>query len=94
MGIVYRKKGDTVARRIAGETLLVPIRGELANMQRIFTLNPVAEYIWQQLDGAHDLEQIQHALANEFEVDDNQAAADLHRFIAELVAADLVVEAA
>ena len=37
---IYQHSPDVVARQILGETLLVPIRGELADLQRIFALNP------------------------------------------------------
>jgi hypothetical protein len=47
--MVYRKKKDLVTREIAGETLIVPTRGNLADMQRIFALNGVAGFIWQHL---------------------------------------------
>ncbi len=47
----FKKKEEIVSREIAGETILVPIKGKLADMQRIFALENVSEYIWQQLDG-------------------------------------------
>jgi hypothetical protein len=48
--MVYRKKKDLVTREIAGETLIVPTRGNLADMQRIFALDGVAAFIWQHLE--------------------------------------------
>lgn len=42
---VYRHSGDVVNRQILGDTLLVPVRGKLADLQRIFALNPVARHI-------------------------------------------------
>jgi hypothetical protein len=92
--VIFKKIDDVIARQIAGETLLVPIRGELADMQKIFALNPVAEYIWQQLDGRQSLAQISQGLLARFEVAEEQAEADLAEFIAELLAAGLIVEVA
>ena len=92
--MILKKIDDVIARQIAGETLLVPIRGELADMQKIFALNPVAEYIWQQLDGRQSLVQISQGLLARFEVAEEQAEADLAEFIAELLAAGLIVEVA
>jgi len=60
---IYRKKEDTVTRQIAGETLLVPIRSQVADMRNIFALtHHSAEYIWRQLDGKQNLEQMHQGI--------------------------------
>jgi methyltransferase-like protein len=91
---VYRKKEDIVARQIAGETLLIPIRGHLADMQRLFALNRVAEYIWQQLDGKQNLQAIADGVLAAFEVQEEQAAADIREFVGQLMEADIIEEVA
>jgi hypothetical protein len=90
MTAVYRKKDDLLVRRIAGETLIVPIRGKLADMQRIFALNPVAEFVWEQLDGKRDLDAIRAAIVAGFAVETARAEADLRELVTQLVEADLV----
>jgi hypothetical protein len=87
---VFRKKKEIVARRIAGETILVPITGKLANMQRIFSLNPVGEYIWHQLDGKKNLKEIGEGIIFTFDVNKEQADIDIEEFIVELTKADLI----
>lgn len=90
---IYRKKEDSVTRRIADETLLVPIRSHLADMQRIFALDSqVAEYIWQQLDGKRNLEKIHRGILTQFEAENGQAASDLREFISQLLEAGLIEE--
>ena len=89
---IYRKKEDVVTRQIAGETLLVPIRDQVADMQRIFALNPVAEYIWQRLDGKQNLEQIHSGITDNFEVEKGEAASDLEEFMVQLLEAGIVEE--
>jgi len=91
--MAYRKKEDIVARSIAGEDLLIPIRGKLADMQRIFSLNPVAEFVWKQLDEAQDVESLSNSVVEEFEVCGADAQRDVKAFLNDLVNADLVVEA-
>jgi len=88
----YRRNSDVVSRQVLGERLLVPIRGQLADLQQVFMLNPAAEYIWQQLDGEHDLTAIRDGIAAEFEVGAEQAEADLTEFVAQLRAAGLISE--
>ncbi|OPX33795.1 MAG: hypothetical protein B1H12_11235 [Desulfobacteraceae bacterium 4484_190.2] len=70
----FHRKDDIVTRQVAGETLLVPIYGDLANMERIFSLDPVAAFIWEQLDGEKSLEGIRDSLLNAFEVENMSEA--------------------
>jgi hypothetical protein len=88
---VFKKNDNIVTRRIADELFLVPVRGELANMQKIFTLNPVAEYIWQELD-RKNLNDICGGVTSAFNVKKEQAESDIQDFIAELLEADLIRE--
>ena len=92
MSTVYVKSEDVVARQIAGETLLVPVRGDLAGLQRIFALDKVSQFIWERLDGQSDLPEICSAVVAEFEVSQGRAQADAERFIAELLDAGLIAE--
>jgi hypothetical protein len=92
LGTVYRRSSDLIERQVLDDTLLVPLRGELADLQRIFALNPAAQHIWAQLDGEHDLAAVRDSLVARFEVEPEQAEADLVEFIAQLSAAGLIVE--
>lgn len=89
---VFRKNKDIVTRRITGELFIVPVRGKLADMQRIFTLNPVAEYIWDALDGHTRVEEIRKGIVSVFEVEETEAASDIDDFITELLKAELIRE--
>ena len=89
---IYHKKEDIVTRQIAEETLLVPIRSQVADMQNIFALNPVAEYIWRQLDVKQSLEDIHQGIMDNFQVEDGQAGSDLEEFITQLLEAGLIEE--
>ena len=89
----FTKNENIVRRDIADETILVPIRGNLADMQRIFTLDAVADFIWKQLDGKQTLGEIHTAILKNFDVEADQAALDLNEFIDELQKANLINEA-
>lgn len=91
-GKIFKKKKEIVSREIAGETILVPISGKLADMQRIFSLNPVAEYIWNQLNGERNLQEISSSIPSVFDVNKEQAYADVQEFIAELLKEDLITQ--
>jgi methyltransferase-like protein len=89
-GKPFRKTTNIVSRKIAGETILVPITGRLADMQRIFSLNPVAEFIWEQMDGNKKLAEIHDDILNHFHVEKEQAELDIKEFISDLIKEGLI----
>lgn len=91
---VYRKKDEIVARKIADETILVPIRGNLADMQRIFSLNPVAEFIWTHIEKEIPVEEILNLVINEFDVQEEKAEEDLFELIDDLLTENLIEQVA
>lgn len=88
----YSKKEEVVSREIAGETILVPVRGKLADMQKIFSLNQTAEYIWQNLDGKKKLNDILEGVLSQFDVNKEEAEKDMFEFVTELINANLIEE--
>jgi len=91
---VFDKTNNIVSRRIAGDLFLVPISGDLANMQKIFALSAVAEFIWDKLDGQMNLNEIHRDLMDRFDVSEEQAGADIKEFVTELLKEGLAREAA
>lgn len=90
----FRKKDEIIARKIADETILVPIRGKLADMQRIFSLNPVAEFIWTQIESESAIGNILNLVINEFDVEAEKAEEDLLALIDDLLAENLIEQVA
>jgi hypothetical protein len=90
LSTVFSRQPDIVPRVIAGETILVPVRGELARLQQIFVLNPVGEHIWHQLDGERGSNAILHSVVEVFEIKEDDARSDLLAFLAELEDAGLI----
>src|SRR5262249_46461057 len=86
----FRKNHHVVVRQIADETLLVPIRGKLADMQVLFVLEGVGEYIGQTLAASPALSAIRDQIARRFAVTPEQAEADLRDFVQELLEAQLI----
>jgi len=89
---VFVKNEEVISRKIAGETILVPVCGKLADMRRIFTLNPVAEYIWHRIDGKNSIEHIGNTIVSAFAVDRESAENDAEEFITALLKEHLVIE--
>lgn len=88
--IRYRKRPNFIAREIAGETLLVPVTGKVADLQRVIALNGVGAFIWEQLEQPRDLEGIVTALVDAFEVDSETARKDAVEFIDQMKSAAVI----
>jgi len=81
---IYRRNENFVFRRIEGETILVPIRGNVGDLDCIYSLNPVAAMVWERLDGSADLKAIQDIIAEQYDVSADEVRTDLLSFINEM----------
>jgi len=88
----YQKDAAIVAREIAGELILVPIRAHADELDSIFTLNETGAWIWEQLDGKKSLADISEGLHSEFEVNIETAQQDLLEIIQNLEAIQAVAK--
>ena len=74
----YVDRGDDgksfVTRRIAGETILVPVTGHVADLDAIYTLNEVGSFIWHLIDGRRSAQAIAEAVSAEYDVTLERAA--------------------
>jgi hypothetical protein len=86
----YVKTGEFVTRAIAGELIVVPITAGVGDLDSIYTLNEVGAAIWELIDGTTTVEGIVSAVAREFEVDTDQAKADVLEFVTSLAEAGLI----
>jgi len=84
LGQIYRRNDNFVFRRIEGETILVPIRGNVGDLDCIYSLNSVGALVWEHLDGSQDLDAIKTRIMAEYDVCDNDVQADLLSFINEM----------
>lgn len=86
----YQRSSEVVCREVGGESILVPIRNRVGDLESIFVLSPVAARIWSLLDRAVSADQIIDAICTEFEVDRETASADVNELLASLEVASLV----
>jgi hypothetical protein len=90
MSVGYRTASHVVTRQVAGERLLVPLRGSIADLRRIHVLNEVGEFVWLRLDGAHDVSRLVAEVTQAFHVPSAQAEQDIVAFLDELRSQGLV----
>jgi hypothetical protein len=82
-GSLYKKNPDIVCRRVATEIILVPIRNNVREVG-LYSLNEVAAFVWDRLDGKHTLADLAREVVDEFDVDDSKARGDIETLLAKL----------
>jgi hypothetical protein len=90
VAVCFRKKGEFVTRSIAGETVVVPVRGQVGDLDAIYNLNEVGAFIWEQVDGRKSVSQVVEAVRGEFDVALEQAEKETTEFIAALETAGMI----
>lgn len=90
VAVSLRKKGDFVTRSIAGETVVVPVKGQVGDLNAIYNLNEVGAFIWEQIDGRKTAIEFVEAVRGEFEVAPEEAEKETLEFIAALESAGMI----
>jgi methyltransferase-like protein len=70
-----------VTRKTGNEYVLVPVANNIADMNSVYTLNETGAFIWEQIDGIKNIEEVIDALIKEYETDNKTASEDVFTFI-------------
>jgi len=73
-----------VSREISGETLAVPVRHGVGDLDSVYTFNELGARLWLQLEQGRTSEELAEWVRANYEVTAEQAFADVARFVAEL----------
>ena len=63
---IPRRSDTFVSRKLGEETIVVPVRAGVANLESIFTMNAVGSTIWNRIDGVATLDELSRVVAREF----------------------------
>ena len=77
----YAKDTDLVTRSIAGETIIVPIKNKVGDLDAIYTLNEVGSTIWELIDGKKSVSQIVEEIYTTYNVTPEEAEKDTLEFL-------------
>ena len=86
----YLRSSTVVSREIAGETLVVPVRGGVGDLDAIFSFNTLGSDLWNLLQAGTSVEEMAEWVEQRYEVTFQQALADIQAFIDELSRVRLV----
>jgi hypothetical protein len=87
----YIRSDAVVSRAIAGETLVIPVRGSVGDLASIYSLNEVGTMIWDALAEPMSVEEMASLIESKYQVDRDRAHRDVGLFVTEMAAAGLVV---
>jgi hypothetical protein len=86
----FMRSQSVVARVIAGETLIVPVRAKVGDLASIYSFNGTGSLIWKLMESPKTVEELAAAVAREYDVDAAHAERDVAEFIGEMKAVGLV----
>jgi hypothetical protein len=89
-GRVYRHRGEFALRQVGAESILVPIRNRVGDLDSVFVFTPVAARIWSLLDGSNDVDALVETICSEYDVDADVARQDVTELLGSLTGAELI----
>jgi hypothetical protein len=92
-GRVFQHRGEFALRQVGSESILVPIRNHVGDLDSVYVFNAVGAQIWPLLDGSHDLESIVAIICDEYDAEPAVVRADLEELLGSLEAAGLIAAA-
>jgi hypothetical protein len=87
---VFVRSRAVVSRVVAGETLIVPVRGKVGDLASIYSFNETGSLIWKLLDAPRKVGEVVGAVAEAYELDAEQVRQDVMRFVGDALRAGLI----
>ncbi len=86
----FVKESDLVTRDVAGERIIVPIKGHVGDLEGVYTLNELGAMIWQLINGQTTARELAEVVRNEYDVEAAEAEKDVVDFLRSLEDAGLI----
>lgn len=77
-------KSKFVARQVTDELVIVPLSGNVAQMNELFTLNETGKFIWENVTETNDTASIAKLMSETFDIDEATAINDVNVFLAQM----------
>jgi hypothetical protein len=87
---LYVRSQSVVSRRIAGETLIVPVRGKVGDLASIYSFNATGTLLWESLASPQSFADLVEVIHREYAVEVEQADRDVRQFLSDAISAGLI----
>lgn len=74
-------KNDFMLREIAGNYIIVPLSGDLVDLNAMININDTGAFIFKSLETDKSLEEIVSELTSEYDIDKETAKKDINDFL-------------
>jgi len=78
---LFTLKSDYISRVVNEELVLVPLTGNIARMNEMFTLNETARFIWENVQENMVMEDMINLLTTEYDIESDLAERDILGFL-------------
>lgn len=86
----FVRSQSVVARVVAGETLIVPVRARVGDLASIYNFNGTGTLVWKLLESPRTVAELAMAVAQQYEVEPERAERDVMEFVSEIKTVGLV----
>ncbi|HEV7487431.1 MAG TPA: PqqD family protein [Thermoanaerobaculia bacterium] len=87
---VFAHRGEFALRQVGTESILVPVRNHVGDLDSVYVFTTVAARIWSLIDGERDVDSIVDEICGEYDAEPNVARADLEELLGSLEGAALI----
>ena len=81
---LYLRADAVVARYVAGETLVLPVRGDIGDLACFYSFSGAGTAIWEALEKPKSLKDVCDAIECKYEIDRKKAEEDVVLFVREI----------
>lgn len=90
---VFERDPAAVTRIFGAETVIVPVRGNVADLMSVYTLNDTGTFLWELCNGQRTVAELVQALVESFDVPPGDAWTDAEKVLEDLRNEGLLREA-
>lgn len=87
---VFAHRGEFALRQVGTESILVPVRNHVGDLDSVYVFTAVAARIWSLIDGERDVDSIVATISSEYDAEPNVIRADLDELLGSLEGASLI----
>ena len=87
---VFAHRGEFALRQVGSESILVPIRNHVGDLDSVYVFTTVAARIWSLLDGSREVEAVIEIICAEYDAEAAVVRADLEELLGSLETAGLI----
>lgn len=87
----YKRDSSLVSRKVGNHLVLVPVKKNIGDLNKIFKMNEVGMRIWDIIEEEHTLPEILSILYDEYEINEDRLRSDTGKFLDKLESVGAVV---